>query len=726
MKNDASDRIISIKWKIFGWMTSCVIFMLMLVSIIVYKKITKLNEENYDDKIENVLATYDASIDNFYSNIETLTKIFASNSLIREANNNITSYVNKSAPGGKVPMEVDQFSDYERKVYELAKSFVDQSEAIMGISVALESNGGFVRYPEEPRSNNYDSRQRSWYKNAKAKNGMVNISDAYVASAGYKTIVYSVYFNDEYGNPRGVVSVDANIDYLNNLLSVTQKNDGKDEYYILLAKDGTIIINQVDESTEFKKIQEIGISDFENYQHGDDVWFEDQVNGERYEFWCWPTNSKYLEGDYIAVIPIKQVYAADHAILFTVTWVTLFAIIVSTTIALILGYNIVTPLKQTADLLKNISEGEGDLTQRLPVKRRNEITLVAKYFNATMEKMQGTVKTVINETASMESGAVELGNNMAETASALNQITSNIASIKTEIINQSAGVEETSATINQISDNITKLTNNIEVQAASVAQSSSAVEEMVANIRSVSDILDKNQAAVEELTNSAEKGKTVVSKTVELTEKIENDSEGLLEASAVIQNIASQTNLLAMNAAIEAAHAGEVGKGFSVVADEIRKLAEDSSIQGKRITEALKELKDTINNVTGASHEIKDQFNVIFENTQRVSQQEAVIKSAMDEQTAGSQQILTAMQDINDITGQVKAGAALMEQGGKEIAVEMDKLSQVTLEISGSMNEMNTGVTEINNAMQLANNMTIKNNDSIKAVAAEIGKFKVE
>jgi len=703
MENKSSDKIVSIAFKIMGWMIGVVVAMLLLVGIIIYNKVVVIDEEAYDNKIETVLAVFNYGIDTYYGDIEEMTNILAQDDDVINA--------------------CDDPSEYEDSVINLFESYKKKKLDLESIVLVLNDGTTFA-YPEDVAPE--DPQNSSWYAGALDKKGRVFFTDVYLDQDESKVVTSSVTVKDDNDNEIGVLSLTVNYTEVEELLACTVEAKEDDEYYMLLAEDGTMVINQIDSVSEFTKFQELDVEGVADFNHGDDEWYEVDMYGNQYEFWTWPVDSKYFEGDYVAIIPIFAVYQADHAVRNTVIIITIIAFIIAAIVSFIMGYNIVTPLRKTVNLLKNISEGDGDLTQRLPVEKNNELTLLAKYFNKTMDKVQGTVKTVIKESSVMSDGSQELSQNMAETTSALNQITSNISSIKNEIINQSAGVEETSATIKQISDNISRLTGNIDTQANSVNQSSAAVEEMVANIRSVSEILDKNSVAVHELENSAEKGRIVVQKTVELTSKIESDSEGLLEASSVIQNIASQTNLLAMNAAIEAAHAGEVGQGFSVVADEIRKLAEDSSTQGKRISEALKELKDTIGHVTGASKDIQAQFNVIFENTQRVSQQESVIKAAMDEQNAGSQQILNAMQDINDITGEVKSGAQLMEQGGKEIAVEMEKLANVTVEISSSMNEMNSGVSEINNAMAIVNTKTIENDEAIKRVSEEINRFKVE
>jgi methyl-accepting chemotaxis protein len=207
---------------------------------------------------------------------------------------------------------------------------------------------------------------------------------------------------------------------------------------------------------------------------------------------------------------------------------------------------------------------------------------------------------------------------------------------------------------------------------------------------------------------------------------IAKESEGLLEINSVMQNIASQTNLLAMNAAIEAAHAGEVGKGFAVVADEIRKLAENSGSQSKIISNVLKKIKDSIDKITRSTATVLEKFSTIDDRVRTVSDQENLIRSAMEEQGTGSQQILEAVGKLRDITFMVKQSSGEMLTGSREVILQSRTLEQVTHEISDGMAEMSAGADQINGAVLRVNDISNSNIRLINTLAGEVSKFKVD
>ncbi len=421
----------------------------------------------------------------------------------------------------------------------------------------------------------------------------------------------------------------------------------------------------------------------------------------------------------------SQVHATYRSITNIMVFISLLIMIVMLLTIGSVTHRLLKPLQEVNRGINNIAGGEADLTKRLVKTTNNEIGSVVDGFNTFTENLHGIVAKLKHSKEMLSAAGIDLHAQSDETAHSIKSILSGIATMNDKINTQTKGVDQTASAVNEIASNIQSLEHMISLQSEGVTEAASAVEEMIGNINSVNGSIEKMASSFELLESRAETGGKIQEEMVRKISLIEEESAMLQEANTAIAGIARQTNLLAMNAAIEAAHAGEAGRGFSVVADEIRKLSETSSGQSKTIGSQLKKIRESITDVVDSSEQSSSAFRAVTDGIKETDSLVNQIKEAMHEQTTGSRQISKALDSMNDSTAEVRTASSEMSQGNKVILDEVQQLQEATAAMKQSMNEMEEGAAIIGETGKELTDIASRMESSIADIAGQVDRFKV-
>ncbi len=484
--------------------------------------------------------------------------------------------------------------------------------------------GGFLSSVQDIQnvSAGYDPRKRGWYQLAENR-GDIAVTPAYRSTTGDTVVGTVIPVPGKAGRRLGVAGIDVSLEGLASV--IRNMKIGKTGSVILAEKDGTILAAPQMEEVNFKKMDALGIPAFTTLAGMHDGSTEVELDGKKYLATVY--TSPELGYRFIGMITNTEVMKKASKLMKTVLIISSLMAIAFVFLGLWLANTIVRPINNTSAVLKDIAQGEGDLTKRLAIEKEDELGRLAHWFNVFIEKLQGIIKNL--ETTS---------SGVTTSSSSLGKVSKDLQQASTMAVHRST--------------NITAAAEEMNANLSGVA---AAMEESATNTNAIASAAEEMNATIGEIAANSEQAKKISASAVTETKEASSYMEELGSAAdqigkvtETITEISEQTNLLALNATIEAARAGEAGKGFAVVANEIKELATqtaDATLEIKHLVEAVQDnTGKTGKGIENIARVISDVNEIVASIAVAVGEQ----TNATNEIAGNISQVSHGIQDVNE------------------------------------------------------------------------------
>lgn len=382
-------------------------------------------------------------------------------------------------------------------------------------------------------------------------------------------------------------------------------------------------------------------------------------------------------------------------------------------------------IRGISSAMEQISMGTADLTARIPERGRNELSELAQNCNRVIASMNEMMASLQSHTGVLSQTGDVLSSRMNDSITSIKNVSGGVHEIADRVKDQTQRIESITSDVQTVEEEISKLDNRIIEQSRAIQMSSNTVQELTGNIRTVDKSLSKIISEYSTLVKEANQGRVMQEEVAEQIESIARQSENLNEANAAISAIAEQTNLLAMNAAIEAAHAGELGKGFGVVADEIRTLAETSANQSDSIKKLLEGITKEISGIVVSSKSSADSFEQLGSKINQLEKLIQDVQAGMGEQNKGVEDILSEMKKLDETTSNITDSSSHIKKSSSRVLSNVQDLESIAADTRSKSTEVSSDMHSMENIALDAVKACEKNQDASKQVSEIINGFKV-